>query len=136
MPWLSIAMALLTYLLLPTGSATQRRNALLGALAVGGATFATTHYTDWGQENLGQFDGVIPETVGPPAPGTGYIAPPGQQGGSLPSGWAGLWSTLQSWGAAGTAAVLGTGIVATSGQAKWLLYGGLALGAYLLFFRN
>lgn len=127
MPWLSLLMTLLAYLLAPRGTAAERRNALLGAALVGGGTYAVTHYTDWGKENLGQFDGVIDdEVMGPPAPGTGYKPPPSG------SAWDRFWQTIQSWGPGGTAAVIGTGAAAVSGNMNWLIIGGLAIGAILL----
>lgn len=60
MPWLSIFIALLNYLLASKNTPKERRNALLGSLAAGAGTYAVTHYTDWGKEALGKFDGVTP----------------------------------------------------------------------------
>lgn len=133
MPWLTIAITLLTYLLQPRGTPAERRKALLGAALAGGATYATTHYTDWGKVNLGQFDGVIP-TDSLPIVDTGN-ASGGSTVGVKPgnvSPTSGLWNTLTSWGPTGTAAVVGTGAAALTGNTKWLLIGGAALLAIAL----
>lgn len=130
MPWLSIAIALVTYLLMPKGTADERRRALLGAVAAGGATYAVSHYTDWGKENIGQFDGVIPEGAAPvanpavPSPSP-QVSIPGQTTTS------GFWDTLKSWGPTGTATVVGVG-AAAAGSTNWLLIGAIVAGAILL----
>lgn len=128
MPWLSLALALLTYLLSPKDTATQRRNALLGAAVVGGATYATTHYTDWGKENLGQFDGVVDTSTVPVADPTSSTLVPATTGASATSN--GLWDKIKSWGPLAASAVVG-GAVAT-GSNRILIIGAVALGAYLL----
>lgn len=133
MPWLTIAIAIITYLLQPRGTADERRKALAGAVLAGGATYAVTHYTDWGQENLGQFDGVIPTDKLPVVDSgnaTGSATPGVKPGNTAPT--TGFWDTLKSWGPTGTAAVVGTGVAAATGNRKWLLIGGAALVAYLI----
>lgn len=62
MPWLTIIMTLLSYFLSKKGGASDSQ-ALLTAGLVGGATYYTTHNTEWGRTNLGKFDGVV--TPGP-----------------------------------------------------------------------
>lgn len=133
MPWLTIAITLLTYLLQPRGTSAERRKALIGAALAGGATYAVTHYTDWGKENLGQFDGVIPTDNLPTVDteNTGGGATVGvKPGNTTPT--SGFWDTLTSWGPGGTAAVVGTGAAALTGNTKWLLIGGAALLAFAL----
>lgn len=132
-PWLSLAVALLAYLLQPRGTADERRKALVGAALAGGATYAVTHYTDWGKENLGQFDGVVPNNKLP------VVDPTNSSGGSTvgvkPGNTApttGFWDTLTSWGPTGTAAVVGTGTAVVTGNSKWLLIAGAALVALMV----
>lgn len=133
MPWLTIAIAIITYLLQPRGTADERRKALVGAAVAGGATYAVTHYTDWGKENLGQFDGAIPVDKLPAVDSentTGTTTPSVKPGNQAPT--TGFWDTLTSWGPTGTAAVVGTGVAAATGNTKWLLIGGGLLAAYLI----
>lgn len=134
--WLSLFIALITYLLSPKDTSAQRKRALLNAAVAGGATYALTQYTDWGQEVSNSFDGAIgvgntvgdsegehstrPVTIG--SPGTGTAGPSRS-----------LWSTLTSWGAAGTAAVVGvTGAAVGGSSTNWLPILLLAGGAILL----
>lgn len=57
--YLSLILALLTYLLSPKGTPAEQRSALLKAAAVGGATYLATEYTDWGKDISDKFDGAI-----------------------------------------------------------------------------
>lgn len=133
--WLSLAIAILTYLLSPKGTSSQRSRALLTAAAVGGATFLATENTDWGRDISDKFDGAIginPTPIDGAAAdaSTGSVIRkdvPGTASGS------GLWSTLQGWGAGGTAAVAALLGSATGLLPSWVFPAGLALGAYLLF---
>lgn len=133
MPWLTIVVMLLSYLMQPRGTADERRKALMGSVLTGGATYALTHYTDWGQENLGKFDGVITSgetpVANPQAP-TGVPVTLGVGGTSTggQSQTSGFWDTLKSWGPTGTAAVVGVG-AAVAGSNNWLLYAGIAFAA-------
>lgn len=132
--WLSLFIALITYLLSPKDTSAQRKRALLNAAVAGGITYGLTEYTDWGKEVSNEFDGMIgvgnkvddeaatnatkPASVG--SPGTGTAGSSGS-----------LWSTLTSWGAAGTAAVVGTtGAAAGAVSGNWLPV--LAIGAAAL----
>lgn len=132
MPWLTIALTLLTYFLSPRGTAAERRNALLGAAAVGVGTYAVSHYTDWGQENLGQFDGVVDSTSVPAPSGTTTAATTTPVAAASSGSTSGFWSTLKSWGAAGTAAVFGVTAGAVTGNNNLLIIGALAIGAIIL----
>lgn len=143
MPWLSIIMALLTFFASGGAKKENRGKAALAALGVGAATYGVTHYTDWGKENLGFLDGV--ETTGTgistaltTANGTAATTPataaPGTTAPSTTTaGNSGLWNSLSGWltspaGQLTTGAAAGTAL----GMPKWLLWGGMAVGAYLI----
>lgn len=131
--WLSIALAVLTYLLSDTDTASDRRNALLKAAAVGGATYAVTENTDWGKDISNRFDGAI--GVGNKGDATGSsstnIKAPGAVGAGSTSSGSGLWSTVSGWGAAATGFVAGT-VTSSEGSINWPLIIGLGIGAYLI----
>lgn len=114
--WLSLIIALLAYLLSPRDTADERRRALLGAAAAGGATYAVTEYTDWGKTNLKPLDGAIGNAI---LPGKDPGATNGVPGGSpvgtggVATGGASVWSGLSGWVApalagAGVAGAIGT----------------------------
>lgn len=146
MPWLTIIMAVLTFFMSGGAKKENRSKALLAAGAVGLGTYAVTHYTDWGAENLGSLDGVTTTTAEDGtvtrtnADGTTSTikAPTGStpaNNSTAGAGSSGFWSGLTGWltspagqittGAAGASAVMG-------GIPKWVLWGGIAVGAYLL----
>lgn len=134
--WLSLFIALITYLLSPKDTSAQRKRALLNAAVAGGATYALTEYTDWGQEVSNSFDGAIGvgNTVGD-SEGAASTKPvsTGSAGTGTSGSSGSLWSTLTSWGAAGTAAVVGvTGAAAGDSSTNWLPILLLAGGALLL----
>lgn len=139
MPWLSIIMAVITFLLsggLKKGNAGK---AAAAAIGVGAGTYYVTHETDWGRDNLGFLDGVEVKpdgTTGETTISTG-IKDPGtvirQPSGSGSSGANGLWNTLGSWltspaGQVTTGAAAGKAL----GVPNWLLWGGVLVGGYLL----
>lgn len=146
MPWLTIIMAILSFLAsMKETKGDVVKSAMVGGL-VGAGTYAVTHETTWGRENLGQFDGVIPPidplknpdgatsnmTIDPV---TGKVV--SKVGGELtgPNAPTTGWDVLQDWGPTGTASVIGTSAVAgglLSGNNKILVYGAIALGAFLL----
>lgn len=179
MPWLSIIMALVTFLTAQRkkGANTARSAAIAGLAGLG--TYYVSHETEWGQTTLGALDGVIttpPVTAGGTdvpqnadgTPGTrnadgsytvvgpngeNVVVRPGSVGGTIngapaianggvtvPStaggfngSTAGLWSTLQSWGPTGTAAVIGTTAVATdSSFRKYLPWAAGAVALLLI----
>lgn len=132
MPWLSIIMALLTFFTSKRNGASSTKAALMAGL-VGAGTYYVTHETDWGKANLGQFDGVPkPSTVPLLKPdGSPVLDADGQPVNSPSSGsTSGFSDVLKSWGATGTAAVLGAGAAATgtgifsSKNLPWLIAGG------------
>lgn len=57
--WISLIIAIITYLLSPKGTDAERRTALLNAAAAGGTAYVATKYTDWGQNISDRFDGAI-----------------------------------------------------------------------------
>jgi len=143
MPWLTILLTLLSFFGSKRSGASNTR-ALLTAGLVGGATYAFTHNTDWGSANLGALDGVQPDLATKPvldAAGNPVLDPATGQPlkGSIPitgsttktSGGTGIWDVLKSWGATGTAAVIGTTAVASSSSLQkwmpWFIVGGLVL---------
>lgn len=138
MPWLTIFMTLLTFFLAGGDDKEKRTTALAAAAGVGLGTYYTTHETDWGKTNLGSLDGVVPTAVAanPVIDATGQpVVVDGNavktNSGVTAGSSASVWDTLKSWGAAGTAAVVGVGVGAATGT-NWLLIGGLAVVAYLL----
>lgn len=145
MPWLSIVMAIVTFFLAGGSEKENRGRALVAAGLAGAATYYVSHETEWGQRNLGEFDGVtvkapndadsspVADQNGQPYIGSDGkpIRVPLRPDGREPS--SGFWSTLTSWGAAGTAAVVGVGGAVASGDApNWLLLGGLAVAAIVI----
>lgn len=156
MPWLSIISFLLTFFAAGGAKPEKRRQALLAAGLAGAATYGVTHYTDWGQANLGRYDGVV--VGGPSTPivyteeggasvtanpdgsysetladGTTRLvaAPIPGAPGSVSSGLSGALSKLASSPLAGVAA----GAVAASALPSWALPAALALGVVFLVSR-
>lgn len=149
MPWLTIAIMLISFFLTKKKTGSNTKAALVAGLAGAGSYFVT-HETDWGRANLGALDGVsdvVP--AGPKQPGDPDTPPEkgpdgkpvrpvtnggkpitGADGSVLGSVGNGITDVLTSWGGAGTAAVIGTTAVATDSKLKeylpWIL-GGVAL---------
>lgn len=139
MPWLSIIMAVLTFFLSGGANKEKRGTAALAALGVGAGTYALTHNTDWGKENLGWLDGVdirvdpsgaVNATTGPADP---VVKIPSSTGTGKQSGTSGFWGTLGGWlnSPVGQAAT-GTAAAKAVGLPNWLVWGGLGLFAYAL----
>lgn len=151
--WLSLLLTVLSYLLSPRDTSKERRQALLRSIAVGGASYAVTEYTDWGSQISDKFDdaiglgaddptakGRMVDAEGNVYDADGALVQAGSIGSTTPnsptnaSGAAstGFWKTLQSWGPTGTAAVVGAGaLAATSGSKTWV-FAAVGLGAILL----
>lgn len=159
MPWLSILLALIAFFTEKKRNGGDNTRAALAAGIVGAGSYYVTHETEWGKENLGFLDGVEASTVtdlaGPPvtktnADGTltstypngtvrttaadGTVKYVDAAGKTLATGTASaVTDVLKSWGPAGTAGVIGVTAAATSGNTKkYLLWGGLALVAFLI----
>lgn len=135
MPWLSIIMALVTFFLSGGTKKETRGRAALAALAVGAGTYAVTHHTDWGSENLGWLDGVevdvdsagtVTTTTGPDDP-VQIVKPSTGSGGQ--TGTSGFWGAVGGWltspvGQVTTGAAAGS----AAGIPTWaLLAGGVLL---------
>lgn len=144
MPWLSIIMAIISALASLKSKPGDKGRAVAAAALGGLGTYYVTHETEWGKDVLGGLDGVAPPT---PNPGPGTVTLPDgsstqKDGTSVPNPnvgapnagkTTGVWDVLTSWGPTGTAAVIGTGVVAAdSNLRKWLPIAALALGAFLL----
>lgn len=138
--WISLFIALLTYLLSPRDTPKQQRKALLNSAVAGGLAFAATEYTDWGSDLSDSFDAAIGfekpaveatgvNANGRPIGATGALVNPSSDGGGS-SGGSGFWSALQSWGPLGTALVTTTAAGALTGSP--LLWIGLAVGVFIL----
>lgn len=137
MTWLTIIMTLLSFFAAGGAKKENRGKAALIAAGVGAATYYTTHETQWGQENLGQWDGVEIGTdeFGNNVVSTGPTRDPSQikPGSVSDSGSNGFWNTLGGW-LKSPAGQVTTGVAGASalGLPKWLIWGGAALGLYLL----
>ena len=139
--WVSLFIALLTYLLSPRDTPKEQRKALLNSAAAGGLAFAATEYTDWGADLSQSFDSAIGISDAPaveaigvndngrPVGANGALVNPSSPSGSSSNG-SGFWSALQSWGPVGTALVATTATGALTGSS--LLWIGLAVGAFIL----
>lgn len=141
MPWLTIIMAVVSFLLSGGLKKGKAGKAAAVALGVGAGTYFVTHETDWGSENLGFLDGVDLDvdsdggttvTSGDPK-NPGSVKLPTTTGSTGSSSANGLWNTLGGWltspaGQVTTGAAAGKAL----GVPNWLLWGGIGLGAYLL----
>lgn len=139
-PWLTILMALLTFFSQKKSGASGSK-ALLAAGLVGAGTYFVTHETDWGRTNLGDLDGVVTTPSVPASDDNTVKNPDGTvmtSGGNpvikpvitngAPAGSSGsIWDVFKSWGATGTALVLGTGTAAAGGSIMPLIVIGLAI---------
>lgn len=113
MPWLTLLSILLSYFASRASGASATKSAITAGL-VGGATYYTTHETEWGRANLGSLDGL--GTVGTTAvTGVNGAAILGTDGQPLKTVVNGTADVLKSWGATGTAAVVATGAAAGAG---------------------
>lgn len=124
--WLSLIIALLTYLLSPRDTSAQRRNALVTAAAAGGVTYAVSEYTDWGQENLKPLDDTIGDFILPAKDPT--ATPTTTNTTANTNGW----DVLKDWGPTEIVAASAGVAAVTSGNKNWLLWGGVAIGALFL----
>jgi len=136
MPWLSIIVTLVSFLLAGGAKKENRVKAAAIGLAAGAATYGVTHYTDWGKDNLGSIDGVVPTGSGTAVAGTtpdGKVVTPSVKDPATTGGsgfWNGVGGIISSpVGAAATGVVAGSlfGI-----PTKTLIIGGLLVGGFLL----
>lgn len=133
MPWLTILVALLSFFVSKKNGASNTK-ALVTAGLAGAGTYYVTHDTEWGKTNLGEYDGVIADGTVPLAAETGAAVT--KEDGTTPVK-AGSGSTIgkliESGGGSGTAAAVGGFTFgALLSNPNVLLWGGLALGLFLL----
>lgn len=125
MPWLSIIMAVLSFLSsLKKNPGDKGKAVAVGALA-GLGTYYVSHETEWGKDTLGSLDGVIPKE--PINPGDATTTLP--DGSKIPTTTTatpspidgrttGVWDTIKGLGPSGVAGVIGAGAIAT-GAVDW-----------------
>lgn len=130
MPWLSIIIFLLSFVLSKAKGKSTSEAALVG-LAAGGATYLLADPTN--PDNLfgvGQNSAATGGTTTPTATSPGSTTNIGAGASGTTSGLGGLVNSL---GPTGTALIAGgTGAVIGASLPKWVIYAGLGLGAYLL----
>lgn len=159
--WVALIMALISFLGAKKNGASTSK-ALLGAAVVGAGTYYVATETDWGKSTLGALDSKIDSWVNPvtgeavtdqsklkplldaegnqvfDANGKPLYESTSKKAVQNPDGsWAnaligGVSGTLQSWGGAGTAAVIGTTALATSGDLKKYIPLALAAAAVVI----
>lgn len=136
-----IILAVLSFFASGGANKEKRGKAALTAAAVGGGSYYVANHTDWGKNAVKDLDSMTfgkndkGEDVVVRGPGDAGkpIVSEGTDAGASTSGSNGLWTTLGGWlnspagqvttGAAGAKAV---------GMPSWLVWGGVALGAYLI----
>lgn len=143
MPWITILITLLSFFVTKTKTGSTSKAAMVAALA-GGATYAYTHSDFAAGTALAEYDGVsnaagpivLPDgTTAKDANGVPILAAGPttvSTAGELINAGA---KVLTSWGATGTAAVIGTTAVATSSSLKQYLPWLLGAGALILLTR-
>lgn len=145
MPWLTIIVTLLSFFASKRSGASNTK-ALVTAGLAGGTAYYVSHETDWGKANLGSLDGVTPVSTGAaildaagkpvldPVTGLPLLSTEAVTPGAKTSvGGTGAFDVLKSWGATGTATVLGTAAIATSpGLQKYLPLALIAGAAFLV----
>lgn len=131
--WLALIIAVLTYLLSPRDTSTDRKQALLKAAGAGAITYGISEYTDWGKENLKPLDnkisGVFSPDVKTDANGN-PIKDPNAAKVTTGSTGSGVWDAVKSWGPT-VVGTVGAAAVASS-IPSWVMWAALAAGAYLL----
>lgn len=143
MPWLSILMALLSFLgTLKKDKSNVGQAALVGA-AAGLGTYYVSHETEWGRSNLGSLDGVVTGTVsaapdavttydGPAVKATVPVAPASATttAGSVEVGGStgGVWQAIAD-NIVPVASGVAVGATLSSSTSKWLpwVIGGVVL---------
>lgn len=135
--WLTALVMLITYLMSDKDTSEERKSALLKTAVAGGVTYGLTEYTDWGKEINDDFNSAIgvggdgtPTKKADESVKTGTNTNP-NAGTTRKDG--SLWTTLSSWGAAGTAAVIGTTGVVAGGGFNSNLWIWLAAGAAAIY---
>lgn len=139
MPWLSIVITLLTFFLAGGSKPENRGKAAALGLAAGAATYGITHYTDWGRDALGNWDGLEIEvdSGGNPVSATKPDGTNIKPVVSTPttSGSTGFWGDIGKFFASGTGQIA-TGVAAgaaLAGIPTWALLLGGGVLLYAIF---
>lgn len=136
--WLSLLMALITFLLSDDGTKEGRRKALLTAGAVGVGTAYVTSQTEWGQEINSDFNEMIglDDTWTGFESGTDGSTSTPTTGATVPTtgGGGGVFSKVPPWVGAAGAGVAGAAIGSSLPSWAWWVGGGLL--AYLVFIKE
>lgn len=136
--WLSLLLALVTFLMSDDGTKEGRRKALLTAGAVGLGSAYVTSQTEWGKEVNGSFNeafglkdtwtGFSSGTAGSTStPTTGVTKPTTGKGG-------GVFSSVPPW--VGTAGAGVAGVAIGSSLPSWVWWVGGGLLVYLVFIKE
>lgn len=132
MPWLSILMAIISFVTAKKSGASNGTAAAIAGVA-GLGTYYVSHNTDWGVENLGSLDGVtsVPSTT-PTGGNTAVVTPSGTIVPAVTSAATGAGSLLSGAVTAYTPYLVGAaaGAAVSSSIPDWLKYGALALIAW------
>lgn len=121
--WVSLFIAVITYLLSDRGTSEERRDALRNAAIAGGAAYIATETTDWGADISSGFDDLI--GVGGPATEStvdaagNVVLPP------KPANSPSTWDSFKGW-AAGLLGVAGAGSLIGADIPWGLIIGGIA----------
>lgn len=137
MPWLSIIMAIVSFLTsLKKNPGDKGKAVAVGALA-GLGTYYVSHETEWGQSTLGPMDGVVPTPAasgndvtlpdGTTTPATHTTVPSATNGQTT-----GVWDAIKSVGPAGVAATVGAVGIAT-GAFDWKKFLPWIIGGVVLW---
>ena len=134
--WLSLLLALITFLMSDDGTKEGRRKALLTAGAVGAGSAYVTSQTDWGQQINGDFNefiglddtwtGLASDASGSPSSPTTGVAVP-----TAPRGDGGVFSNVPTWMSTAGAGIAGAMVGAKLPSWVWWVVGGLLI--YLVF---
>lgn len=139
MPWLSIIMFLVSYLLSKKAGLSDTQ-ALGVGLVAGAATYGVTHYTDWLGSDINALDGVNPSAA---ANGGAAVVGPNNQPVVDPStskplssgGTTSVGRLLVNWGAPASTLLAGAGVGAALGGMSTGMLLLLAAGAFLIITR-
>lgn len=142
--WLSLLIAIATYLLSPRGTANERRQALLNGALAGVGTYAVATNTEWGANVSSKFDAAIGVTNVANNPPGSTIKPDGSvvaADGSIISGpsqnglqqvSSSLWDEAKKSGVLTYAAAAGLGAVAASTMPAWVIPAAVGVLLFML----
>lgn len=137
MPWLTIISFIVAFFVAGGAKKENRTKAALIAAGVGAAVYGTTHYTDWGEETLGRFDGIEitndDDKTSVEGPDGSKDVPKTGVDKVTTEGNGGFWNAIGGW-LKSPAGQVTTGAAGASaaGIPNWMILGGAAVGIYLL----